>query len=286
MRDPSVIYDPDSATFYFIVTPPPGQTTVQFFSSTDLVTFSRIKLIDMASYVPGAVTAWAPEWWHDLQTGEYYFFLSISTAPDGRTSSTAAMTPYLVPFDPVAGEVAGSVKSVPLQGTTQSRTFDFFPYFDGRQYYLFYVDQQPGGTAGNVTQPISFATSPKLEGPYTQQTVPGTDYFGLGTFQSEAPTLIRLGQTDCVRIIFDTWVDAPVSAGSDDLAAGRQYKPVFRDSCTNSGALFSQTSLVHGPKPLQIVASEHGTIIALTDPSLAAIVLNAAALVKATNTGQ
>ena len=253
MRDPSIMYVAGNQTFYFIVTPPPGQTQIQFFSSTDLVNFSAIRMIDMAAYVPGAVTAWAPEWWHDPQDGKFYFFVSISTDLQGRTSSTAIMAPYLLQFDPVKGEVVGSPRPIPLQGTTQGRTFDFFPYYDGQLYYLFYVDQQPGGTAGNVTQPIAYASSPRLEGPYAQQTIPGTDYFGLGTFQSEAPTVIPLGETGCVRLVFDTWAAAPSSSSlasgdssNNNIAAGRQYTPVYRDSCTNFGRLFSQTSLFEG----------------------------------------
>jgi hypothetical protein len=180
------------------------------------------------------------------------------------------MSPYLVQFDPVKASVVGTPQPVALWGTTQGRTFDYFPYYDGKQYYVVYADQQPGGTGGNVAQPIAYATSANLEGPYTQQTIPGTDYFGLGTFRSEAPTIVKLGQTECVRIVFDTWVTAPSGA--------REYTPVYRDSCTRSGPLFGQTSFVNGPNPLPITASEHGTIIPLTDSESAATVFRAVTL--------
>jgi len=276
LRDPSIMYvpsiDPNAAgTFCFIVTPALG-TLVQFFSSQDLVNFSTITTIDMGAMVPGAAVAWAPEWWHDPQDGNFYFFIAISTDPDGAASTTAQMTPWLVPFDPVAGAVTGAAVPVALSGTTQGRTFDFFPYFDGAQYHLLYVDQQPGGGGANVIQPIAWATSPNLEGPYTQQTCQGTDYFGLGTFQSEAPTIVRLGQSGCVRVVFDTWTVAADGA--------RDYAPVYRDSCLSGGGLFSQTSLVDGPDRLVISASEHGTIIPLTDNSVAAIVYAAAGLAQ------
>lgn len=271
LRDPSVMYVPNAdpsltGTFYFITTPAIG-TEVQFLSSTDLINFSPITTLDMAAMVPGATTTWAPEWWHDPRDGNDYFFISLSTDPNGGTSSTAPMAPYLVHFNPVAAAVIGQPIPLQLTGTTQGRTFDYFPYFDGSQYYLIYVDQQPGGTGGNVTQPIAYATAPQLTGPYTQQTANGIDYFGLGTFQAEAPALVRLGDTNCMRMVFDTWVI--------DASGARDYSPVYRDSCTNAGTIFSQTSLTDGPSPLQIAPSEHGTIIQLTDPKTAALVYQA-----------
>ena len=280
MRDPSVTYvpslDPDSTgTFYFVVTPA-VQPKIQFFSSTDLVNFSSIVQIDIASLVPGTYIAWAPEWWHDPKDGKYYFFVALSPDPNGKISSTAVMMPYLIPFSPSEGRVTGAAIPVSLSGSTERRTFDFFPYYDGSTYYLFYVDQQPGGTGGNVTQPVAYATASELAGPYIQQTFNGTDYFGLGTFKTEAPTLFRLGETDCVRTVFDTWTMSE--------AGTRTYVPQFRDSCASLGPLFSQTSFVKGAQPLTI-SSEHGTVIRLTDSGAAAVVYNAerAALAAAGN---
>jgi hypothetical protein len=271
MRDPSILYIPNAdpqlpGTFYFVVTPAAG-AKIQFFSSKDLVDFSPIVDIDMSALVPGTTVAWAPEWWHDPQDGKYYFFVSLSSDPAGKTSSTAIMMPYLVPFSPADAAIAGPAISVMLSGTTQNRTFDFFPYFDGETYYLLYVDQQPGGAGGAVTQPIAYATSPSLAGPYVQQTVNGADYFGLGTFQTEAPTIFRLGETGCIRVVFDTWTMSD--------AGTRQYAPVFRDSCENLGAPFSQNSFAWSPAPLVISGSEHGTIIPLIDSLSAALVYNA-----------
>ena len=74
------------------------------------------------------------------------------------------MLPYLVPFNPASASLSGTPVAIPLSGTTQKRTFDFFPYYDGSRYYLLYVDQQPGGSGGNVTQPIASATSSTLAG--------------------------------------------------------------------------------------------------------------------------
>jgi hypothetical protein len=256
-----------TGTFYFIVTPAAG-AKVQFFSSRDLVNFSPIVDIDLSAMVPGTTVAWAPEWWHDPQDGKYYFFVALSSDPAGKTSSTALMMPYLVPFSPADARPTGDAVAIPLSGSTENRTFDFFPYYDGSQYYLLYVDQQPGGTGGTVTQPIAFATSTKLAGPYTQQTLPGIDYFGLGSFQTEAPTIFRLAQSDCIRIVFDNWT--MTASGT------RDYAPIFRDSCTSLGRVFSQTSFVKSPAPLVITGSEHGTIIQLTDLPSAAIVYQAA----------
>jgi hypothetical protein len=273
LRDPSIMYVPDAnplltGTFYFIVTPAVG-TEVQFFSSADLMNFSPITTIDIAALVPGATVAWAPEWWHDPRDGQYYFFIAVSTDPEGASSSTAVMLPYLAPFNPSSARVGGAPVPIPPSGTTQKRTFDFFPYYDGSRYYLLYVDQQPGGSGGNVTQPIAFATSPTLAGPNMQRTFDGTDYFGLGTFHTEALAIFPLGETGCLRLVFDTWT---VLAGG-----ARQYAPVFRDSCRGEGAVFSQTSLIDGSTQLLISPSEHGTIIPLTDNRSAALVYRAVA---------
>jgi hypothetical protein len=260
-----------SGTFYFIVTPAVG-TKVQFFSSADLMNFSPITTIDITALVPGATVAWAPEWWHDPRDGQYYFFIGVSTDPEGASSSTAVMLPYLVPFNPASASPSGTPAAIPLSRTTQKRTFDFFPYYDGSRYYLLYVDQQPGGSGGNVTQPVAFATSSTLAGPYTQQTLGGTDYFGLGTFHTEAPAIFPLGDAECLRLVFDTWT--VLTSGA------RQYAPVFRDSCRGAGAVFSQTSLIDGPTPLLISPSEHGTIIPLTDDRSAALVYRAVAAAR------
>jgi hypothetical protein len=276
MRDPSIMYVPNAnplltGTFYFIVTPASG-AKLQFFSSVDLVNFSPIITIDMSVLVPGTQVAWAPEWWHDPQDGNYYFFVALSNDPAGKTSSTALMMPYLVQFNPASAAVMSAAIPLVLYGSTQNRTFDFFPYYDGSNYYLLYVDQQPGGVGGAVVQPIAFATSPNLTGPYTQQTLQGEDYFGLGSFQTEAPTIFRLGESQCLRVVFDTWT---VTA-----AGTRDYAPVFRDSCTNKGAVFSSASFSKGPTPL-VISSEHGTIIPLTDVQTASLVYNALAAAQA-----
>jgi hypothetical protein len=122
LRDTSCMYVPDAdpttvGVFYFIATPSSG-VGIQFFSSTDLVHFSGITIIDMAMYVPGAQTAWAPEWWHDPKTGNYYFWVSVGAVPYSYNTSK---TPYLVQFDPIRGSVAGTPAAITLSGTTPAR---------------------------------------------------------------------------------------------------------------------------------------------------------------------
>ena len=276
LRDPSVLYVPNanpllSGTFYFLATPAVG-VQVQFFTSTDLVNFSAIRTINMAAYVEGATLAWAPEWWHDPNSDLDYFFVAISTSRRAGSNPFAPIAPYLVQFDPAAGALIGTPLPVSLSGATQGRTFDYFPYYDGLQYYLFYVDQQP---LSAVTQPIAYATAASIAGPYYQQTTQGFDYFGLGTLQAEAPTLIRLGGMGCIRLIYDAWT-IPVGKVLN-TSFGRRYAPFYRDSCLAAGPPFSAESFAGGPLPLAIGRSEHGTIIALTDDISAAVVFNAAA---------
>lgn len=255
LRDPSVTWS--NGTFYFLATPA-VDAKIQFFSSTDLVHFSGIALIDMASYVPGATAAWAPEWWLDADGG-IYFFVAVSTASNPLDYRTA-FTPWLVHFNPSTGTVLGAPLVVQVNGTSEGRTFDFFPYYANGTYYLFYVDQQDNPA---VTQPIAFATATSLGGPYYQQTPPGADYFGWGnSFQTEAPTLFPL-LNGCVRIVVDEWTYPPGYTSW----AGRAYAPYYEDSCTsNSAPLFSPNSL-SSPRKLVISHSEHGTVLPLSGVS-------------------
>jgi hypothetical protein len=268
MRDPSVMYVANSnplltGTFFFIVSPA-SAATLQFLSSADLVNYSSIGTINIATYVPGATAAWAPEWWHD-RNGNYYFQVAVSTAVD-PFSITAPFTDYLFQFNPTTRLVVGTPTPITINGTTQGRAFDFFLYYDGVKYYNFYVDQQNNMT---VTQPIAYATSTTLTGPYTQQTTPGADYMGWGTFRTEAPSVFKLGTTGCVRIVVDTWIFP--------AWGGRKYSPQYRDSCVSAGALFTAGSLVDGPTALSINSAEHGTILPLTDTLSSSVVFLAAA---------
>ena len=236
-------------TFYFLVTPAVG-TNVQFFSSTDLVNFSPIVAIDIASMVPGATVAWSPEWWHDPQDGTDYFFVAVSTDPEGAVSSTAPMMPYLVPFSPATGAVTGDPIEIGRFFTTQNRTFDFFPYYDGSKYYPSLC-----GSAAGRQRRVRHAADHLRHVVEARRSVRSADLHGHRLLRARqlphrsAHHFPRGGER--MRANRIRYLDG-VADGSSPVCA------VYRDSCPASGALFSQTSLVDGPAPLIILGSSTG----------------------------
>ena len=283
IRDPSITFSQIDQKFYFVTSPGTASTSIQLYSTADLINFSTITLINVQSFVPGATAIFAPEFWHDPNTNLDYIWMPISTASNPFDLHTP-FTMYLGQINLQTLSFVGTPRPVTVNGTTQSRIFDPFPYFLGGRYYLFYVDQLPtgDGQTDQVNQPIAYATSNDLLGPYTQQTTPGTDYFGWGDFQTEAPTLITLGN-GCVRVIVDHWVIQQLGPGT----SGRQYFPLFKDSCPSLGTLFSTASLVpsqsSAPSSPHISQSEHGTIIAISPTSSAYQVVQNALTYTATD---
>lgn len=277
IRDPSQTYQ--NGKWYFIASPSQSApSSIHFWSSTTLLpgSFSAITLLDVSSFAPGATGVFAPEFWHDPNTQLDYIWMPITTAANPNALN-APFTMYLGQIDLVAGAFVGTPQVVSVNGTTQHRIFDWFPYFSGGLYYSMYVDQQPTGDGATdvVFQPIAYATATSLAGPYTQQTTPGTDYFGWGDQQTEAPTLVTLA-SGCVRITVDHWVLTPIGPGS----GGRKYAPLYKDSCPGINPLFSVASLTpsQGSVPLSpnISASEQGTILAFDASSPAISVIQTA----------
>lgn len=263
LRDPSVLYE--NGVFYFTASPSGANPSkIHLFSSRTLRpgSFSGITLLDVSTFAPGATAVFAPELWHDPSSGFDYLWMPVSTASNPNALN-APFTMYLGRINLVTGAFVGIPQVVTINGTSQHRTFDPFPYFANNTYYLFYVDQTSAGDGSNdiVFQPIMYATSSVIGGPYTQVTTPGTDYFGWGDLQTEAPTL-SIAPNGCVRITVDHWILPPVGPGS----GGRKYGPLYKDSCpTQSNALFSTASLNpnqgSAPATPNITASEQGTIL-------------------------
>lgn len=60
-----------------------GSTSLVFWESTDLVNWSEPWMVDVASTIPGASCAWAPEAIYDEQTGDYFVYWATISPRDG-----------------------------------------------------------------------------------------------------------------------------------------------------------------------------------------------------------
>lgn len=99
VRDPAIVRSPDGKKFYLLATDlrianrkgwgharHHGSTSLIIWESTDLVNWSEPWMADVASTIPGAGCAWAPEAIYDESTGDYFVYWSTLThgKPAGR----------------------------------------------------------------------------------------------------------------------------------------------------------------------------------------------------------
>ncbi|MFH8251803.1 immunoglobulin-like domain-containing protein [Microbacterium sp. B2969] len=91
-RDPFLVRGPGGDKFYLIATDlstakygwrytptNPGSRSLVVWESNDLVTWSAPRLVDVASKIPQAGNAWAPEATYDPATGQYLVYWASST---------------------------------------------------------------------------------------------------------------------------------------------------------------------------------------------------------------
>ena len=96
VRDPSIIRSPDGKKFYLLATDlriangkgwkaasTQGSTSLIVWESTDLVNWSAPWMADVASAIPGAGYAWAPEAIYDESTGDYFVYWATISPRDG-----------------------------------------------------------------------------------------------------------------------------------------------------------------------------------------------------------
>ncbi len=115
VRDPSIIRSPDGKKFYLLATDLRiangkgwgaarfhGSTSLVFWESTDLVNWSEPWMVDVASAIPGAGCAWAPEAIYDESTGDYFVYWSTISPRDGGNEARifAARTKDFRSFTP------------------------------------------------------------------------------------------------------------------------------------------------------------------------------------------
>jgi hypothetical protein len=96
VRDPAIVRSPDGKKFYVLATDLRiangkgwgaarfhGSTSLVFWESTDLVNWSAPWRVDVASAIPGAGCAWAPEAIYDESTGDYFVYWATNSPRDG-----------------------------------------------------------------------------------------------------------------------------------------------------------------------------------------------------------
>ena len=96
VRDPSLLRTADGKKFILLATDLRiangkgwdaarfhGSTSLVFWESTDLVNWSEPWMVDVASTIPGASCAWAPEAIYDEQTGDYFVSWATISPRDG-----------------------------------------------------------------------------------------------------------------------------------------------------------------------------------------------------------
>ncbi|MFK4761667.1 immunoglobulin-like domain-containing protein [Microbacterium sp. ZW T5_45] len=108
VRDPFLVRSPEGDRFYLIATDlsiyyrggwgnahatEDGSTELVIWESTDLVNWSEPRLADVASSIPNAGMAWAPEAIWDEETGQYVVYWA--TRADGNTEFGDSVDVYL-----------------------------------------------------------------------------------------------------------------------------------------------------------------------------------------------
>jgi hypothetical protein len=130
-------------------------------TSRDLVTWDTVESLPLMEGGKGPDgkrprNIWAPEWFLDAKTGEFFLFWSSSFEDAGwkdsrlwfcRTKDWKSFTPAKVLFDPDYSVIDGTLREV-----------------DGL-YYLFHKEEEFGERTGE-RRAIRLATSKSLEGPY------------------------------------------------------------------------------------------------------------------------
>ncbi len=96
VRDPSIVRSPDGKKFYLMATDLcigngkgwdaarfNGSKSLVFWESTDLVNWSQPWTVDVASSIPGAGCAWAPEAIYNESAGAYFVYWATIAERDG-----------------------------------------------------------------------------------------------------------------------------------------------------------------------------------------------------------
>ena len=100
VRDPAIVRSPDGKKFTLLATDlriangkgwgaarAHGSTSLVIWESTDLVNWSAPWMVDVASAIPGAGCAWAPEAIYDESAGDYFVYWTTMSPRNGVTEA-------------------------------------------------------------------------------------------------------------------------------------------------------------------------------------------------------
>ncbi|MDQ3812675.1 MAG: glycoside hydrolase family 43 protein [Armatimonadota bacterium] len=155
LRDPFINRGPDG-WFHLLATGGRGPRDCLYLRSRDLVTWPEPRSLPLMESVPQANNIWAPEWFYDEPSDEYFLLWSSSFRDAGwkesclwccRTRDFQSFSPPMVLFEPPYSVIDGTLL-----------------LHDGT-YYLFHKEEEFGAARGE-RRAIRLATSPNIEGPY------------------------------------------------------------------------------------------------------------------------
>jgi len=186
MRDPCIIYGPDKQ-FHMVWTAGWTEKGIGYASSKDLINWSEQKYIEVMQHEETAKNCWAPEIIYDDVEKQYLIFWS-TTIP-GRFPETDKTG------DNGYNHRMYYVTTKDFENFSETKLFydHGFNIIDGSilklkdKYVLFLKDETRWP---EPEKNIRWATSTKLEGPYTKASEPIT-----GEYWAEGPTCIKNGNT-------------------------------------------------------------------------------------------
>jgi hypothetical protein len=199
MRDPNILYDPNTGVFHLTWTTGWNQDNVGYSSSADLINWSEQVMIPVGQKIDGCHCCWAPEFFYDDIKDSVMLYWSTDRGIHGKEafySMTKDFKNYTIPktcFSPKDED--GNVYSIIDENLLKVAD---------KKYYLFFKDERKAADAGKVCQNIHFVFGPTPQGPWWKG--PWDDVSNpISTPGTEGPTSIIMG--DEVRVYFDPYMN-------------------------------------------------------------------------------
>jgi len=224
LRDPSIIRD-NEGQFHLVFTTSWTNLGFGYTSSTDLVNWGKQKFIpvDKGILSDGVRNAWAPEFYYESETDEYYIIWASAKKkiPTLKNGFKGDQKQYFIKTK----DFQSFTEPALLYGghLSDASVIDTYIVHPDDRYYFFFKFQAThfpdGGKDG-----VHVMSAPSLEGPYSQhQPIPNA------RGNSEGPTATKVG---------DSWIvyyDAPKGAARstdlknwEDISDQVAFPPGFR----------------------------------------------------------
>ncbi|MDT0318977.1 glycoside hydrolase family 43 protein [Streptomyces millisiae] len=250
VRDPSLLRSPAGDRYWIVATDlriasgtswddaaNRGSTSLVVWESTDLVTWSAPRLLDVAGAIPGAGNAWAPEAIHDPATGDYVVYWATNAPRNGVTKHRV----YYVRTRDFRTFTAPQlyIERAGTRGIIDTQIVEVPDATGGYRYYRASADGQ-----------ITIEAANAILGPWT--TLGDLSHMGISNGATggnvvEGPMWMPFNG----RGEWALWLD--------QFATGRGYMPI---TSTNLGSTRNFTT--RGDYSLGTNRKRHGSILALT----------------------